>query len=283
MDTPINFPPLNVEKLLRKHDIRPSKGLGQNFLVDQSALLNVVKAACISREDVVLEVGAGLGNLTRYLSHAAKHVVAVELDRRLIPIFLDVLSDCQNVDIIEGDILTLIPDELIPKTESDYLVVANIPYYITSAIIRHLLEGTRRPKRMVLTVQEEVANRICAKPGDLSLLALSVQIFGSPKIVAHIHAGAFFPQPKVDSTVVRIDLYNQPAIQGDLIEAFFHIAKAGFSQKRKTLRNSLSAGLRMTKKDVADLLMDAGIDPLRRAQTLSIQEWGKVTKSFEKS
>lgn len=282
MDTPISFPRIDVEKLLKKYDIRPAKGLGQNFIIDQRALMDIVHAAGVSKSDVVLEVGAGLGNLTRYLCEFSNHVVAVEIDGRLIPIIHEVLSDCHNVDIVEGDILSLVPNELIGGVINNYLVVANIPYYITSAIIRHLLAGAKRPIRMILTVQEEVADRICAGPGDMSLLALSVQLYGSPTIVTLIPADAFLPQPKVDSAVVRIDLYDQPAIEDDLIEDLFRLAKAGFSQKRKTLRNALSAGLHMSKSDVVDLLVNVGVDPKRRAETLSLEEWGRITRSFMK-
>jgi 16S rRNA (adenine1518-N6/adenine1519-N6)-dimethyltransferase len=154
-----------------------------------------------------------------------------------------------------------------------YLVVANIPYYITSAIIRHLLENEPKPRRIVLTIQKEVADRICAKPGDMSLLALSVQIYGEPRIAKRIPANAFFPAPKVDSAVLCVDIYAAPKIPPELLDTFFKLIKAGFSQKRKTLRNSLSAGLHLAAPEVESLLVNAGIDPMRRAETLSIEEW----------
>jgi 16S rRNA (adenine1518-N6/adenine1519-N6)-dimethyltransferase len=155
-------------------------------------------------------------------------------------------------------------------------VVANIPYYITSAVIRHLLEAEHRPSRAVLTVQKEVAERICAGPGKMSLLALSVQVYGKPAIVGQIPAEAFYPSPKVDSAILRLEIYPQPRIPTPLLDKFFVLIKAGFSQKRKTLRNALSGGLRIAPVDVEQLLTMAGIDPQRRAETLSLEEWGKL-------
>ena len=265
------IPPLDAGALLRRYHLHAHKGLGQNFLQDPLALEAIVTAAEIQPKDTVLEIGPGLGSLTRYLAVAAKEVVAVELDEKLIPPLKTVLSPYQNIQIIHGDILKLSPQELIP--ENDYLVVANIPYYITSAVIRHLLESQSKPRRIVLTVQKEVAQRICAKPGDMSLLALSVQVYGAPRIAAHIPAQAFFPAPKVDSAVLVVDIYPTPLINEELLDAFFRLVKAGFSQKRKTLRNSLSSGLHISPANAAEFLTRANIDPQRRAETLSIDEW----------
>ncbi len=277
----MNLPPLPVTELLRQYGLRPDKSLGQNFLIDPAALRRVAEAAEISREDTVLEIGPGLGSLTRYLALQAKTVVAVELDPELFPALKEVVAPYPNLTILQGDILKVDPDELMP--ESGYLVVANIPYYITSAVIRHLLEAAVHPKRLVLTLQKEVAERIMASPGDLSLLALSVQVYGEPKIIAHIPAGAFYPSPKVDSAVVRVDLYPEPRIPAPLLDDFFRLAKAGFSQKRKTLRNSLSAGLALPKEKVAEMLASAGIDPMRRAETVSLLEWGRLTEIYSKN
>jgi 16S rRNA (adenine1518-N6/adenine1519-N6)-dimethyltransferase len=180
--------------------------------------------------------------------------------------------------LVFGDILDLDPMDLVPS--DSYLVVANIPYYITSALIRHLLDAPVRPSRLVLTVQREVAQRICAEPGHLSLLALSVQVFGEPNVKARLPARAFYPAPKVDSSVVRVDIYDEPLIPQELLDTFFRLARAGFSQKRKNLRNALSAGLSWSKDAVVALLEKAGVDPRRRAQTLSISEWRKLTEIF---
>jgi len=268
------IPPLNASTLLRQYGLRADKKLGQNFLQDPFALEAIVSAAEIQPSDTVLEVGPGLGSLTRYLAVSACQVVAVELDANLIPPLQAVTMPYNNIHIVHGDILKLSPKELIH--EPDYLVVANIPYYITSAIIRHLLENDPKPRRIVLTIQKEVANRICAEPGDMSLLALSVQVYGEPRVAKHIPANAFFPAPKVDSAVLCVEIYPSPLIESDQLDIFFKLIKAGFSQKRKTLRNSLSSGLHIPTSDSESLLTNAGIDPMRRAETLSIEEWEKL-------
>jgi len=271
--------PLNIPALLRKYGLSPHKGLGQNFLVDESALQRVVDSAEILPGEAVLEIGAGLGSLTRYLATSAGQVITVEIDKNLIPALRDVLAAFENVEIIQGDILDINPEQLIANlqpTISNYIVVANIPYYITSAIIRHLLESSIKPQRLVLTVQHEVAKRICAEPGKLSLLALSVQLYGKPRIATRIPAGAFYPAPKVDSAVVRIDLFPEPLIPEPMIDTFFDLAKAGFGQKRKTLRNSLSSGMAWPKEKTIRILDHAGIDPQRRAETLNLEEWNEL-------
>ena len=274
------IPPLNAATLLKRHGLRAHKSLGQNFLQDPLALEQIVSAAEIQPTDTVLEIGPGLGSLTRYLAVAAKEVVAVELDPSLLPPLNAVLTSYPNIRLIHGDILKLSPKDLI--AEKDYIVAANIPYYITSAVIRHLLENDPKPRRIVLTLQKEVAERICAKPGDLSLLALSVQVYGEPRIAARIPAEAFFPAPKVDSAVLRVDIYASPRIIPELLDTFFRLIKAGFSQKRKTLRNSLSSGLHISPTEAADLLTRANIDPQRRAETLSIEEWGKLSELYKR-
>lgn len=266
-----SIPLLNITAVLKRSGLRADKSLGQNFLQDSSALEKIADAAEISGDDCVLEIGPGLGSLTRYLAVAAKEVTTVELDADLLPSLRAVLRPYPNIRVVHGDILKLSISELI--SQPNYIVAANIPYNITSAILRHLLEGDIKPRRIVLTVQKEVAERICAKPGGLSLLALSVQVYGKPAIVATIPAGSFHPAPKVDSAILRIDIYNQPLVPPDLLKDFFKLTKAGFSQKRKTLRNSLSSGLHISTKDSEALLTSAGIDFMRRAETLSIEEW----------
>ena len=272
----IEIPRLEVTGLLRQSGLAPKKGLGQNFLADPAALRTVLAVAEISTASTVLEVGPGLGHLTRYLSRAARRVVAVELDGELIPILQRVLADYPNVEVVQGDILEIDPADLIG--EPGYIVAANIPYYITSVLIRHLLEARFKPSRLALTVQREVAERICAQPGDLILLALSVQVYGLPKVVAQLPAEAFIPPPKVASAVVRVDLYPQPLIPAEQLDVFFRLAKAGYSQKRKTLRNALAGGLRIEPSQAAELLTRAEIDPQRRAETVGLEEWGKLVK-----
>ncbi len=280
MDPSLIPVPLNVRNLLREYDLNPRKSLGQNFLVDHGALEKVVDAAEIEPIDVVLEIGAGLGSLTRFLSNVARKVVAVELDSNLIPVLETVLGSHGNVELVYGDILKLDPTRLISVDQ--YLVVANIPYYITSAIFRHLLSAKRKPRRIVMTIQKEVAQRICADPGDMSLLALSVQVFGKAKIAAKISAGSFYPAPNVDSAVIRVDLYPTPLVDESKLDTFFQLSKAGFGQKRKMLRKSLAAGLSLPVALAEEMLIKNDIDPTRRAETLSLEEWGRLTGYYSR-
>ncbi|MBI4770024.1 MAG: ribosomal RNA small subunit methyltransferase A [Chloroflexi bacterium] len=273
------IPPFDLGAVLRQFGIRPNRGRGQNFLADDNLLGKITAAADLTLADSVLEVGPGVGSLTRRLAWEAGRVVAVEVDGRLIPALEQVLAPFENVRVVQGDILALDPAELMGG--DGYKVVANIPYNITSALLRHLLEAAARPALLALTVQQEVAERICAGPGQMSLLAVSVQYYGQPRIVAHIPAGAFFPRPEVDSAVVRVDLYDCPAVGGISTGAFFRAVKAGFSQRRKQLRNSLSAGLGLSPAGAAAALEVAGVDPRRRAETLSLEEWGRVANGLQ--
>ncbi|MEJ2757613.1 MAG: 16S rRNA (adenine(1518)-N(6)/adenine(1519)-N(6))-dimethyltransferase RsmA [Anaerolineales bacterium] len=269
----------SIPQLLRQYDLKPQKGLGQNFLSDPAALQKIINAADIQLTDTVLEIGPGLGTLTKLLAQQAARVVAVELDKKLVAVLEEIFAEEPKIKLIQGDILEVNLNELF--TEPGYLVVANIPYYITSALMRQLLEAEQAPKRIVLTIQKEVAERICAGPGDFSLLALSVQVYGQPQITNHIPAKSFYPAPKVDSAVVRVDLYSEPLIPLQLLDDFFALTKAGFSQKRKTLQNSLSAGMRWDKQKTGKLLESVGINPKRRAQTLSLQEWAQLVDALE--
>jgi 16S rRNA (adenine1518-N6/adenine1519-N6)-dimethyltransferase len=287
MDTPLIKPsspsqaPLDVRRLLRAAGLRPRKSLGQNFLIVESALARVAAAAALQPEDTVLEIGAGVGSLTRHLAAAARHVAAIEIDPGLIPILHSVLAPFPNVTVIQGDILAQ-PVELLVGgvAPGTFKVAANIPYYITSAVIRHLVESAARPGRIVLTVQKEVADRICAAPGKMSLLALSVQYYGKPSLAGMISAESFFPVPDVESAIVCMDLEGSPHRSREESELLFRIARAGFSQKRKMLRNTLSAGLRLPAVQAASVLERAGVDSARRAETVSVEEWIRITETF---
>ena len=277
----------SVPALLRAYGLHPRKRLGQNFLVDPAALSRIVSAADLSSDDTVVDVGAGLGTLTRPLAEQAGRVVAVELDDRLVEILRERLADLSNVQIIHGDILGRAKRDGkglgLDFPNLGYKVVANLPYYITSAVLRRFLGQEPRPSLMVVTVQREVAERIVAGPGAMSLLAVSVQFYGQPQIVARIAAGAFYPVPNVDSAVMRIDVDEKPTVmmnRGIDEVTFFRVARAGFSQKRKMLRNSLSAGLGLSPVHVEEALGHAGVDARRRAQTLSLQEWALVTAAL---
>jgi 16S rRNA (adenine1518-N6/adenine1519-N6)-dimethyltransferase len=271
---------LSVSAILKKYGLRPDKNLGQNFLTDPTILEKICSIAGVTEQDLVLEIGAGLGHLTAQLAGSARQVIAVELDKRLIPPLKEALLSFSNVQIIQGDILQLDPGDILQ--ENDYLVVANIPYYITSRIIRNLLETEHKPKQIILTIQYEVAQRVCARTGRLSLLALSVLMYGDPSLEMRVPAGAFYPAPKVDSAVIKINLYPEPLLIGSLRNHFFTVIKAGFLHKRKTLRNSLSKGLGWAPAKAADLLSAASVDPQRRAETLSLEEWLEVTYRYDK-
>jgi 16S rRNA (adenine1518-N6/adenine1519-N6)-dimethyltransferase len=256
--------------------IRPKKGLGQNFLVDASHRARIVAAADITQADTVLEVGPGPGVLTELIAHEAGRVIAVELDDRLIPFLQSRFAGQPHVTVVHADIMATDPGALADGRP--YKVVANLPYYITSAVIRHLLESDPAPGVLVLTVQREVAERMVARPPDMSLLALGVQFYCTGKIVAQIPAGAFYPVPKVNSAVVRLDRRPAPAAADIGADAFFEVARAGFSQPRKQLRNSLSSGLGLAPAKVEAWLTACGIDPKRRAETLTLEEWATLAR-----
>jgi len=269
----------SIAALLRQYGLTPRKGLGQNFLADPVALDRITAAADLTRADTVLEIGPGLGTLTERLASACGRVVAVELDERLAGIVRERLAGAGNVEVLHGDILELADLGFLGL---GYKVVANLPYYITSAVLRHLLDRPDRPRTVVVTIQREVAERIVAAPPDMSLLAISVQLYGRPRTVARIPAGAFYPPPKVDSAIVRIDVGDRPQValpEGVSEEAFFRVVRAGFGQKRKTLRNALAGGMGWKPAQAEAVLGQAGIDPQRRAETLSLDEWGAMTEA----
>jgi len=261
----------------KKYKIEPKKSLGQNFLFDENILSRIVEAAVLSPDDQVLEIGPGVGTLTRLLAQKAAAVVAVELDDRLIPILRSEINELENVRLIHGDILEF---NSALWFQQSYKVVANVPYYITGAILRHLLSTELKPTVIVLTVQKEVADRITAAPPDMSLLAVSVQFYGMVEIVDIVKAGAFWPKPDVDSAVIRIDLQEQEKsgtriLSSENEDFFFQVVKAGFSQKRKQLKNNLR-GLGYSKEELTSMLRRAGIDGRRRPQTLKLEEWQEL-------
>ena len=278
--------------LLGRYDLRPRKSLGQNFLVDPTAPDRIAECAGLTVEDTVLEVGAGVGTLTAALARRAGAVIAVETDPMLLDVLHAEMAAYPNVRIVHGDILTLDPVTLLSVLPCErakplwgvrllhYHVVANLPYYITNAVVRHLLEARVRPQQMVLTVQREVAERIVAQPGDMSLLAVSVQFYGRPELCLRLRRGAFFPPPKVESAVVRVCIHEEPLFEVADVGQFFGIVRAGFSQRRKQLRNSLASSLPLDPHSVEAALQGQGIDPTRRAETLSMAEWGRVSAAL---
>ncbi len=267
-----------LRALLRRHGVeRPNKALGQHLLISRKALDAVVRAAELSLDDNVLEVGAGAGVLTVELAKRARRVVAVEMDRVILPVLREVVEPFPNVEIIPRDLLTVWPEEVFG--EQPYKFVANLPYYITAMILRHILEARNRPTRVVVMVQREVAERMTAEPGEMSLLSLSAQFYGTPRIVAQVPATAFYPPPKVDSAVVRLDLYPRPPLDGAARELFFTLARAAFAEKRKQVHNSLERNLRLDPEQVAGWLTACGISSERRAQSLSLEEWLALTNA----
>lgn len=269
--------PSSVRKLLRECGIKPRKGLGQNFLVSEALLRRIIAAAEIQPQDTILEVGAGLGTLTQALAQKAAQVFAVELDRRFIPMLQSLLAPYPQVNIVQGDMLSIEPGDLLAKP---YKVVANLPYYITSAILRHLLEAKFKPCLMVVTVQNEVAQRIVAPPGQMSLLAVSVRFYGRPRIVAKAPPGAFYPSPRVNSAVVRIELFEQPPVEVDDVGAFFQVVRAGFAQRRKQLRNSLAHGLELPVERVVEAMHRCALDEKQRAQELTVEQWARLHREL---
>ncbi len=270
-----------TKKLLKAYDLHARKGLAQHFLVDGGVVKQILAAADLSPSDTVIEVGSGLGVLTKELVRGVGRVIAIELDHRLAGLLKEKMASSDNLAVINEDVLKTDPAQLLtPLGVSDYKVVANLPYYITGAVIRHFLEASLKPRLMVLMVQREVAKQITAKPGEMSLLSVSVQLYGAPKIAAKVPARAFYPAPQVDSAVLRIDVYPQPKVAVNNVDEFFRLVKAGFSANRKQLINSLSHGLDLPKTEVLPLLEKAGIDPKRRAETLTIEEWVKLLNVY---
>jgi 16S rRNA (adenine1518-N6/adenine1519-N6)-dimethyltransferase len=275
MSIPLSHP----KELLAAFGLEPKKSLGQNFLFDENILARIVETAEIHPTDYVLEIGPGLGSLTHLLARQAAQVVAVELDDRLLPILQGQLALYDNVRLIHGDILKQRPGEMF---QQPYKVVANVPYYITGAILRHLLTAVHKPTSLTMTVQQEVAGRITAVPPNMSLLTVSVQFYGRAIITDSIKAGAFWPRPDVDSAVVHIDL-TCPAPTGVPItqeQAFMRLVKVGFAQKRKQLQKNLRA-LGHSREAINAALENAGVDGRRRAETLTLAEWGALFREIK--
>jgi 16S rRNA (adenine1518-N6/adenine1519-N6)-dimethyltransferase len=271
--------------ILRQHGLRPKKRLGQHFLVDGRQLERIVAAAALRPTDVVLEIGPGIGVLTDALAVCAGRVVAVEVDAAMRRVLASTLRGHANVEIVAADFLTTAPEALIgrpahpPGRLEGYKVVANLPYQITSAALRHVLSARVRPELAVVMVQQEVAERILAAPGQMSVLAVAVQFYAYPQPVSWVPAAAFYPRPAVDSAVLRLDVHEAPPVDAPDVELFFRVVRAGFGQRRKQLRNSLSSGLGLRPPAGEAVLRSAGIDPSRRAQTLDLAEWAALARA----
>jgi len=268
-----------TQHILRSFGIRASKRLGQNFLIDPSVVAEIVAAADIQPEDLVLEIGPGIGTLTQGLAEAGAQVLAVELDDRLLPVLQQTVGSYPNVRILHDDILKVdISREMNGRT---FKVVANLPYYITTPIIMGLLEQKLPVERLVTMVQKEVADRMVAAPGgkDYGALSVAVQYYTIPRVALLVPPGSFLPAPAVESAVICCQVRQQPPVELKDERAFFRVVKAGFSQRRKTLNNALrSAGL--SPDQVRGMLLAAGIDGSRRAETLSLQEFAAIANAW---
>jgi len=260
--------------------VKPNKTLGQNFLANKGIIAKIIQAAHLTGAETVLEIGPGKGALTFELARAAKKVVAVEKDKALVKLLMQELAarNVSNVEVITDDILKFLVSGFRFQV-SGYTVVANIPYYLTSALIRALLEHEHQPYNIVLTIQKEVAQRICAKDGKESILSLSVKFYADPKILFYVSRGSFFPIPNVDSAVIEIA--PRPGKQKADPDAFFTLVKAGFSSPRKKLASNLAEKLSLEKPTLERVFAETGIDQKARAETLSLDQWITLTKHIK--
>jgi len=266
-----------IKEILEKNDIKPNKSLGQNFLTSQKALKQIIKAADVHSDDLILEIGPGIGVLTKALSRKAKKIIAVEKDSRLVKVLNKTLSNYNNIKIIEKDFLEF---DLKNLKNKNFKVVGALPYSVATAIIRKILEESS-PDSVIITLQKEVAERIVADPPNMSMLAVAVQFYGNPEIVSSISSREFWPQPKVNSCVLKIN--NILPLDHKLRKfdkKLFKLVKAGFAHPRKKLINSLELRLKPNKEKLKKTLNKANIDPKRRAETLTVNEWIKLVQNF---
>jgi 16S rRNA (adenine1518-N6/adenine1519-N6)-dimethyltransferase len=273
-------------QLLRQFDVKPRKNLGQHFLIDETVLDRILSAAQLSPGDIVVEVGPGLGILTEGLAKEGAKVIAVELDRKLVALLKRRLAAFPDVKIINADILRVTPRQILESKLAvsalfqGYKVIANLPYYITSPLLRHFFEALPQPSEMIVMVQKEVGEAMVATPGNMSLLSVKTQFYSKPSIISYVPATSFYPSPKVDSVILRLDVYSQPPIEVPNAASFFDVVMHGFSSPRKQLRNSLSHSLDMPPSQVTLLLEKTGIEGQRRAETLCLEEWRELWKVF---
>ncbi len=288
---------MGITATLAAQGLHPRKKFGQHFLTDPRILESIADAAEVTAADTVLEIGPGLGHLTHILARRAQRLVAVEVDAALAAHLQSEFANAANVRIVQGDFLTAAPHAWIlgadvwsaplfapppaePGSAGAFKIVANLPYYITSAILRHVLEAPRKPQVIVAMVQREVAQRLTAQPPAMNLLAVSVQFFARARVIRHIAPGAFYPPPQVTSAVVRLDVYDPPLFADIAPAHFFEIVRAGFGEKRKQLHNALTHNLKVEAREIAATLARAQIDPTRRAETLTLAEWCALARAL---
>lgn len=273
--------PRIVKEIVEKYNFKFSKGLGQNFLIDDNVLDKIVEGAEITENDVVIEVGPGIGTLTQKIADIAKQVIAIEIDDTLIPILEETLSDYDNIKVIHADVLKVDLKKLIAEEfgEQKPKVVANLPYYVTTPIIMRFLEEQIPVSDIVVMIQKEVADRMVSKPNCKAYgsLSVAVQYYCEPSVVAKVPRTVFIPQPNVESTVIRLKVLDNPSVEVIDHAIFLKTVRSGFGKRRKTLLNALSSGtLGLDKETITAALKEAVIDPIRRAETLDINEFAHL-------
>ncbi|OGO77526.1 MAG: 16S rRNA (adenine(1518)-N(6)/adenine(1519)-N(6))-dimethyltransferase [Clostridiales bacterium GWB2_37_7] len=279
--------PSSTKELLKQFDFRMTKSLGQNFLIDKSILDKIIEGAELTKDDSVLEIGPGMGSMTQKLCESAAKVVAVEIDKKLLPVLKVTLEEYENVTVINGDILKLNLKDTLQEHFGDrkVKVVANLPYYITTPIIMKLLEEKLNLNSITIMVQKEVGDRIKAVPGgkEYGALSVAVQYYAKPSQVLLVPPHSFIPQPEVDSIVLKLDILSKPAVEVESESLFFRVVKASFGQRRKTLLNALTAGnLGLSKEQMKEVLNSVGVEESRRGETLSLQEFANIANKLYK-
>ena len=271
---------MNLQALFEKHNFHPKKHWGQNFLIDENIRHKIIKAADLQRDDTIIEIGPGFGVLSEGILKKAKRVIAIEKDKRLVEILKDRFGDFPNLEIINKDILKVDFRDL--KLAKETKVIGNLPYYITTPIIFHLFKQKGVIDFILITVQKEVGERLTAKPGNKNygILSVKAKFFSQPRVVFKISAKSFFPVPKVDSCLVKLDIYKEKKYSVQDEEAFFEIIEAAFSQRRKTIVNCLTSNFSLSKDLGKKLLRDTNIDFKRRGETLTLEEFIKLSKNF---
>ena len=281
------YMPSKTNEILKKYKFRTNKNLGQNFLIDGNIIDNICEGAEIGKNDGVIEIGPGIGTLTQQLSKHAKKVVAVELDKKLLPILEETLDGLENVKVINNDILQVDIEKLIEEEFEglDVKVVANLPYYITTPIIMKLLEGKYNIKSISVMIQKEVAQRMVSDPGNkiYGALSVAVQYYSKPEIITEVPSSVFIPKPNVDSAVIKLDLYKNPPVEVIDEKLMFAVVKSAFGQRRKTILNALSGGyLELEKDDIREVLDLAGIDNKKRGEVLSLEDFALLSDIISK-
>ncbi|MFZ5626925.1 MAG: 16S rRNA (adenine(1518)-N(6)/adenine(1519)-N(6))-dimethyltransferase RsmA [Bacillota bacterium] len=277
--------PARTRAILNQYQLRAKKKLGQNFLISERVTSAIVRAIDLQSDDVVVEIGPGIGSLTEELLQKAGQVVAIELDRELIPVLQDLFRDYSNLKLVNQDVLKVNLDQLVQEQTgaTRYKLAANLPYYITTPILMHLLENRYRISEMALMVQKEVAERICAQPGgkEYGAITVAVQYYCQARIFVQVPATSFIPTPEVESAVIHLKKHNQPPVDPGDERIFFRVVKAAFAQRRKTLLNTLSkAGFNLTREEWLQLLKSCQIEPGRRGETLSLEEFARISREL---